>query len=564
MVIGIDLGTTNSLVGVWREQAVQLIPNAFGDYLTPSVVGVDIDGHTLIGLAAREQLSLRPERTVAAFKRLMGSAHVFNLGAQTFTAPELSALLLRQLKADAERFLGESVQRAVITVPAYFNDAQRKATRLAGELAGLKVERLLNEPTAAALAYGLHQQEESCFVVLDLGGGTFDVSVLELFDGVMEVRASSGDNLLGGEDFTDALMRVFIAAQPVLGDKSLITPNLLATIRQQAEQCKRALGSPEPAVMQVVYQDQPLSLQVTPEMFAQATDVLMQRLRAPIERALRDARLQLSEIKEIVLVGGATRMASVRQHVTRLFQRFPNVNVQPDEAIARGAAIQAGLIMQDAALDERVLIDVCPHTLGTEIAEEVNGVHSAGVFSPILERNTVIPASRSQTYVTISKNQTKIALPIYQGESRMVKNNTKLGEIEVKVPAAPAGEQSVEVRFTYDVSGLLEVDVLVCQTKERKQLVIHSGATQLSAAEIAARREVLANLKTPPEDMQQNKALLGRLERLYQELLAHEREHISELSRRFTAALQSQDPLLIERERKGIQAALEVFETSWL
>ncbi len=441
MIIGIDLGTTNSLAAVWRDGGPVLVPNALGATLTPSVVGVGDDGATLVGQAARDRLSTRPGRGAASFKRAMGTDHVFELAGRPFRAEELSALVLSSLKADAERFLGTPVEEAVITVPAYFSNAQRRATEAAGRLAGLRVRRLLNEPTAAAMAYGLHAGSEQRILVLDLGGGTFDVSVLELFEGVMEVRATAGDNRLGGDDFTGALMEGFMQA---VGTAAGLPPlrhdgEVRGALRHAAEVAKRALSAGHEHTMTLVHDGTALSWPITREGYEARVQPLLARLRAPIERAIRDSRLSPNEIDHLVLAGGATRMPMIRRMAAQLFERLPVATVDPDQVVALGAAVQAGLVAQDAALADRVMTDVAPFTLGVETVKGRNGkTLLGGIFLPLIERNTVIPARRSTTLSTIGDYQRRITLKVFQGEGRLVRDNIYLGELDVPVPRGRA------------------------------------------------------------------------------------------------------------------------------
>jgi molecular chaperone HscC len=563
MIVGIDLGTTNSLIGVWRDGEARLIPNALGQLLTPSAVSVADSGEILVGLAARERLLTHPRRTAAAFKRYMGTSRVVTLGDRDFRPEELSALVLRALKADAEAWLGERVEEAVITVPAYFSDAQRKATRAAGELAGLKVERLLNEPTAAALAYGLQERQESRILVVDLGGGTFDVSILELFEGVIEVRATAGDNFLGGEDFVDVIVEAFMRR---VGEAAGIPPvatgaPIHAAIRRQAELVKRRLSEADEATLQITQQDKPLGWTLSRDEFNALAEPLLQRIRQPIERALRDARIHPEELSHVVLAGGATRMPSFRRLVARLFQRLPVQHLNPDEVVARGAAVQAGLKMRDAALNEIVLTDVAPFTLGVEISRREGGERRIGeLFLPIIERNTVIPASRSKRVVTLEDRQTTIMVNIYQGEARRVKDNILLGQLKVRVPPAPAGKEAVDIRFTYDVNGLLEVEVTVASTGSPHRLVIEGNPGVLTPAEIEKRLAALAYLKVSPRDQAENVAALARAERLYEELLGAKRELVGEWISRFMAALDGDDPKEIARTRALLLQRLEEFD----
>jgi molecular chaperone HscC len=545
-----------------------LIPNSLGHVLTPSVVSLDDKGEVLVGLAARERLATHPDRTAAAFKRLMGARRELRLGDRDFLPEELSALVLSALKRDAESLLGEPVGEAVITVPAYFNDKQRKATRRAGELAGLKVERLLNEPTAAALAHGLHNlADETRFLVFDLGGGTFDVSILEIFEGIIEVRATTGDNRLGGEDFNavivDMARRRFATDW---GDQARDGGPLHARLSVAAEMTRRALTTqPEGAAFSVVWRDQLFEMLIGSHAFeAEAAD-LIARLKEPVLRALRDGRMIVEALKEVVLVGGATRMPLVRKAVTRMFGRFPAAGTNPDEAVVIGAAIQAGLKARDAALKEVVLTDVCPYSLGVDVGARLGGgAVRGGLFAPIIERNTVVPASRVSTFATLTDLQAKVIFNIYQGEARLVADNIHLGSVEVPVPRAPAGEITVDCRFSYDINGLLEVDVYVPETGERGELVIVND-DDLSTAELAERRAALAALKYHPRDADANRAALARAARCFENSLGERREYVANLATRFEAALERQEPREIDEQRESLSHALDDLEGElWL
>jgi len=568
VIIGIDLGTTNCAVGIWRDGKAELIPNSLGHVLTPSAVSLDDKtGDVIVGLAARERQSTHPDLTTTAFKRYMGSTRVTKLGQKSFTAEELSSLVLARLKADAEAHLGEPVTEAVITVPAYFNDKQRKATRRAGELAGLKVERLLNEPTAAALAYGIHELgNESRFLVFDLGGGTFDVSVLEIFEGVIEVRASTGDNRLGGEDFNEVLIEEF---KRVVGkavpDKDRSDSTLRERIRVAAERARRALTENASATMSVVWKDQTLSHKIDTEDFETLCQGLLTRLRDPVLRSLRDAGLRADQLNEIILVGGSTRMPVVRKAITRMFGRFPANAVNPDEAVAIGAAVQAGLKARDVALKEVVMTDVCPYSLGIGAAEYTPDNRIIGVtFSPIIERNTIIPASRVQYYSNTKANQRTVEIPVYQGESRNLADNILLGQLKVPIPAGPANSVQLEVRFTYDINGLLEVDVHIPQTGQRHELVVADEAV-MADAEFEARRAALAKLKQHPREADANKAVMARAERCYEDSLGEDRAFINGHIGHFQAVLDAQDPRAIEHARTELTQILDRFEgETWL
>ena len=563
MLVGIDLGTTNSAVAVWRDGAAELIPNAVGDLLTPSAVSVGDDGALLVGIAARERQATHPGQSAAIFKRRMGSAEEVKLGKRSYRPEELSAMVLQSLKADAEAHLGEAVTSAIITVPAYFNDRQRKATRRAGELAGLTVERLINEPTAAALAYGIHElEEERPFLVFDLGGGTFDVSLVEIFDGVIEVRASAGDNRLGGEDFNAAIVAL---AREALGDALKAKPAEAAmldeVLRAAAERTRRALSETDSAPFQIVWKGEALACDMTGAAFEARAEPLIDRLRDPVLRALRDGNVRADTLSEIVLVGGATRMPLVRRAVTRMFGRFPNSQINPDHAIALGAAVQAGLKSRDAALKEIRLTDVCPFTLGVDTGHrDAGGKVTTGLFAPIIERNTVIPTSRSEVFSPMEAHQQVVSFGIYQGESRFVAQNVKLGQIDVPLPKDHRGQIGIDVRFTYDVSGLLEVDVEVPGTGMRRQLVIRDEEDRESEDNFIKRRKQLEALKIHPRDQAANAATLARVNQLFENRLGHERQIVGEWIAQFEAVLARQDPRDIEAARAELDKAIDAMD----
>jgi molecular chaperone HscC len=562
MIVGIDLGTTNSLVSAWIDGAPRLIPNALGAMLTPSCVGIDQDGSVLVGEAARERLQTHPGHTASLFKRYMGSARTVRLGDRDYRAEELSALVLRSLKADAEAALGMPVTEAIITVPAYFSDAQRKATRIAGELAGLRVERLLNEPTAAALAYGLHDaQGETQFLVFDLGGGTFDVSILEMFDGVMEVRASAGDNMLGGEDFVTLIAE--LAFQNGIPEAARADAVFMQRLVARAEKAKRELGTQARAAFDISWGAGNARVELDPDTFEKLSQPLLTRLWRPIERALRDARIRAADLDNVVLAGGATRMPMIRSLVTRMFGRFPAMGQNPDEVVALGAAVQAGLKMKDKALDEMVMTDVCPYTLGTAISRRIEGgTRTDGLYSPIIQRNTVVPVSRVQRYVPLDPGQSSIRIDVYQGESRLVRDNILLGEVTASLTPGPGHGEGVDVRFTYDVNGLLEVEVTVVATSETRRLVVQGHEGSLLPDDIARRLEALAALKVHPRDTLENRTLLARAERLYEQLLGQPRDQVGHMVLRFEQVLATQDPRLVAREAVAFREVLQAIEAS--
>ena len=558
--IGIDLGTTNSLAAVWLGDDVSLVPNALGEFLTPSVVSVTDDQTVLVGRTAKERLVSHPTSTTARFKRLMGTSSTITLNGKEFTPEELSALVLRQLKADAERFLGEPVTEAIISVPAYFNDNQRNATRIAAKLAGLKVERLINEPTAAAIAYGVREDSsEMNFIVVDLGGGTFDVSVMEKFDDLLEVQASAGDSELGGEDFTQALVE-YILQQNALSWQVLSSQER-GRIYRQVDQLKALLSEKESAEFAFTVNEREYTAQVNQAELASVWGNLLKRLTLPVERALRDADLTHSDISHVFMVGGATRMPQVQQLMTRILRRFPACHINPDHVVAMGAAIQAALKQKNKALGDVVLTDVMPFSLGVGCSnEDGQGGYLDDVHSVIIQRNTTIPVSRASHYVTLRDYQDTIHFTVYQGEHRLAQQNIKLGELAVSVPKARAGEEPVEVRFTYDINGLLEVNAKVLSTGVTDTVVIQNSENRLSEGEIAEALARLSELKIPPAEQAANKALMARGERLYIEHLGQVRRTIGDEIQLFEQALATQDARVAEKAAREFEAFLNKFE----
>ncbi|MCW5648419.1 MAG: molecular chaperone HscC [Ramlibacter sp.] len=565
MIVGIDLGTTNSLAALWRNGQAELVPNALGKFLTPSAVSMDEDGSILVGEPARDRAQTHPAHTATAFKRAMGTGQKFRLGKQSFRAEDLSALVLRSLKADAESLFGGDIDQAVITVPAYFSDSQRHATRAAGSMAGFSKVTLLNEPTAAALAYGLHQEKsETQFLVFDLGGGTFDVSVLELFEGVMEVRSTAGDNQLGGEDL-DAIVARHFADVSGLSVAMETDAMLAARIRASAEAAKCSLADGGAVTMSLIHDGKKYSQDLTITQLESLAQPLLERLRQPVERALRDARIRAGELDAVVLAGGSTRLHAVRQLVTRMFARFPETALDPDQVVAMGAAVQGGLIIRDSALGERVMTDVCPYTLGLEASREMSqGRFSPGFYAPVLDRNTPIPASRVQRFSPLVDFQTNLILNIYQGEARLVRDNIKLGQITLKLPPAKLGQVAADVRFTYDASGLLEVEATVVKDEmpvgATARLVIESSGDRLSADDINSRLAALGELKIHPRDRLETRALLARAERHYAQSLGMQREHLGVVIQQFEVALETQDDRRIQPLRRHLSDLLAAVE----
>jgi molecular chaperone DnaK len=497
-VIGIDLGTTNSLVAFLEGGRPQIIVNQAGARSTPSIVGLDKLDRLHVGATAKNQLVIMPERTVAEVKRLMGSSERVTLGERSYSPTEISAIILRALKDDAARFFGEPVEEAVVTVPAYFTDAQRQATKDAGELAGLRVERILNEPTAAALAYGIDNLDKEQFVlVYDLGGGTFDVSVLEMFSGVLDVKASAGDNRLGGSDFDRALARWLCEAcerahgVDLRGDLSA-----MARVRAAAEQAKIDLTTAQSTQVILPFiaakGGAPVSFEaeVTRADFERLVGPLLRSTLRPIESALADARIDRKSIAEVVLVGGSSRIPMVQALVAEYFGKAPRHGVNPDEAIALGAAIQAGLKAGAISAQGGIMItDVCPFTLGVEVMAQAGSQKLGGMFSPIIPRNSTVPVSKTEVYATTADGQRQVDIKVFQGEARLVKNNVYLDQYSVDgVPPGPAGREKVAVTFTYDINGILKVTTKIVSTGKEASMTVDKSLTRMSNADRLASR----------------------------------------------------------------------------
>ncbi|HAF3255735.1 TPA: molecular chaperone HscC [Salmonella enterica] len=540
LAIGIDLGTTNSLIAVWQDGAAQLIPNKFGEYLTPSIISMDENKQILVGKPAAARKTSHPDKTAALFKRAMGSNTHWHLDEESFNAPELSSLVLRSLKEDAEDYLQQPIKDVVISVPAYFSDEQRKHTRLAAELAGLNAVRLINEPTAAAMAYGLHTQQNSRSLVFDLGGGTFDVTVLEYATPIIEVHASAGDNYLGGEDFTHLLLDEVLKRWNL--DKSTLTDSDLAALYACVEAAKCASGSP--LRMSWLYQERVLESTFYDDELEALWLPLLNRLRTPIEQALRDSRLKPEQIDSLVLVGGASQMPLVQRIAVRLFGKLPYQSYDPSTIVALGAATQAACRLRHEDVEEVILTDICPYSLGVEVNRQ--GV--PGIFSPIIERNTTVPVSKVETYSTMHPEQDSICVRVYQGESHKVKNNILIDSFDVMLK--PNGHiQAIDIRFSYDINGLLEVDVLLEDGKSESRIISHN-ATSLTTQQIDASRERLLALKIYPRDMLINRTFKAQLEEQWSRTLGDEREMLGEIITDFDAALLSNDMQRVDDVRR--------------
>lgn len=555
-IIGIDLGTTNSLAAYWKDGESRLIPNAFGEYLTPSVVSVDKDGTIYVGKTAKERLSSHPGQTASLFKRFMGTSRKYNLGGKTYLPEELSAIVLKRLKEDAESFLGEPVEEAVISVPAYFNDMARNATKRAGILAGFKVERIINEPSAAALAcQNLRQEEDAVIMVFDFGGGTLDVSLVECFDNVIEITAVSGDNQLGGQDFDDAIGTHFINKCDLVPET--LEPETRALIRDCAEKCKRELTENKSAQMVVNCSQVNQKLEITRKDVVAIGAELFERMSKPIKRVLMDSKLLSAEIDHIVLVGGSCKMPVVQQYLKHLLNRTDIETLHPDHMIALGAGICAGIKERNEEISDLVLTDVCPFSLGMGIRNE-NDLDRK-LMSFIIPRNSALPISREHSYVTVEDNQTAARFGIYQGESMYVDENIKLGELSIQIPPRPKGEIECYVRFTYDINGVLEVNISIPQVNVNRQMVIVNKDLGMTAEQVEEKLSEYQKLKINPAEQEENKYVIAWGERLFMQSGGEYREEILKKMKYFQYIMRN-DPYQIPRVRKYLMVYLAFVE----
>ena len=564
-MIGIDLGTTNSLATYIDDNGeIQFIKNEYGNILIPSVVGIDENDEIIVGELAKERRMMNAGETASNFKRRMGTDAKIKVKNRTFDAQMLSSFVLKHLKENAEKQLNEKINRAIISVPAYFNDKQRRDTKMAAELAGLTVERLINEPTAAALSLGSNILNQNLkFIVLDLGGGTFDVTLLETFEDIMEVLSISGDTMLGGEDFTTKICEIFLKNIKLsIADLSRDERTKLYT---KADRAKKLI-SLKNVEIEMEIKGKKYKSEITQENFRETVKPLLVKMKVAIDKALQDGNTDAREIEKVILVGGAVKLGIIEEFVEKYFHKmrgekiyFNNndfiennklvsIAADPDTVVAYGVGIAVGMKERNKVFKERILTDVCPFTLGTEIVGRR--------FAPIIPRNTTVPTSRSEYFYTIEDYQSQVTVGIYQGESLNIDDNLFLGEFLLDVPQNLAGKEAINVRFTYDINGILEVEAKVVSTGVKKSKLIING--DLSEEEKNEKIKMLEEIKIQSENKNKDKLLLERANRIYAEIVNTEiRNHISEYLENYQKIVVTGDRIRIQKTKKSFSEFLD-------
>ena len=564
-MIGIDLGTTNSLATYIDDNGkIEFVKNEYGNILIPSVVGIDENDDIIVGELAKERRMMNAGETASNFKRRMGTDAKIKVKNRTFDAQMLSSFVLKHLKENAEKQLNEKINRAIISVPAYFNDKQRRDTKMAAELAGLTVERLINEPTAAALSLGSHILDQNLkFIVLDLGGGTFDVTLLETFENIMEVLSISGDTMLGGEDFTTKICEIFLKNIKLsIVDLSRDERTKLYT---KADRAKKLI-SLKNVEIEMEIKGKKYKSEITQENFRETVKPLLVKMKVAIDKALQDGNTDAREIEKVILVGGAVKLGIIEEFVEKYFHKmrgekiyFNNddfiennklvsIAADPDTVVAYGVGIAVGMKERNKVFKERILTDVCPFTLGTEIVGRR--------FAPIIPRNTTVPTSRSEYFYTIEDYQSQVTVGIYQGESLNIDDNLFLGEFLLDVPQNLAGKEAINVRFTYDINGILEVEAKVVSTGVKKSKLIING--DLSEEEKNEKIKMLEEIKIQSENKNKDKLLLERANRIYAEIVNTEiRNHISEYLENYQKIVVTGDRIRIQKTKKSFSEFLD-------
>ena len=524
-VIGIDLGTTNSLGCVYRNGKAELIPNAYGSYLTPSVVSMTEDGKLIVGQPAKDRLITHPERTVSSFKKDMGTGRSWKLGEKSFLPEELSSLVIRSIVEDAQNYLGEEIEEAVISVPAYFHDEQRVAVKRAGALAGIHVER----------------------------GGTLDVSVVDCFDTMVEIVSVAGNNRLGGDDF-DRLIAEHFLREHGMGRQQLCAQEY-AVLLKQAERCKKLLSQKEEVVMHAMVGDRVYESTYTMDRLFEESKDLLKEIRQVIGRALKDGKMTIHDVDLVVMAGGSSKMPLIQKYIRHLFHKAPMVQGNCDELIALGLGLVCGVKERKEEIKDYILTDICPFSLGVATINEADP--DRAYMANIINRNTVLPCSRVRRFYTASDQQDYVVVEVHQGENTYAQDNLLLGKIEISVPPRPKGKEAVDVRFTYDINGILVVDTRVVSTGVVKTHII---SQKIPEAELEERVRELEKLKVHPRDLSENQQMMERLEALYQEVYPEQKEQVQQMIRTFEEFLDGQNPRQIQGYRRYLEKAVSVLE----
>lgn len=521
-MIGIDLGTTNSIAACYKDGEVVFLPNSNGDYLTPSVVSVLENGGILVGQAAKERMLTKKEMTAASFKRFMGMEKQFLLGEHCFTPVELSALVLKKLKADAQEYLKEPVESCIVTVPAYFNDKQRKDTRLAANLAGLHVERIINEPSAAALSYYRESgKDEATFLVFDFGGGTLDISLVECFDNVIEIEAVAGDNALGGDDVDALLLQYVLKNQALSG---ALSPEELAALQKEVEAAKRRLAGADETEIVCKLTQREVHEKVSRAQLSELCLPLLERIRRLFVRVLRDGACTFEEIDAVILVGGSSQLPFIAPFIEELSGKPPVAMENMDQVVAKGVGTYVGIRMRQEDIRDLMMTDVCPFTLGTSVCWDKKDERAH--ILPILERNCPLPFSKTVVLTTLWDYQTDMHIGIYQGEEYYADENVCLGEFRIPILPKPAGEERVSLTFSYDINGVLQVEAENSSNEKKQMLLTNDG---LEKAEIEEKLKLFGQLRLPDKDEEEYQELMSHAQWLYGQLTGELRQRTAML-----------------------------------
>ena len=551
-IIGIDLGTTNSLGAVYKDGRVELIPNRYGSFLTPSVVSIDEDNNILVGEIAKERLISCPESSVSSFKKDMGTEKKYNLGKKTFSPEELSSFIIRSIVEDAREHLKEEIEEVVISVPAYFNDKQRVATKKAGALAGVRTNRIINEPSAAAMASYFDTSREQVFLIFDFGGGTLDISIVECFDTMVEILSVAGDNRLGGDDFHEIMVRAFLREHEI--SRRNLSEKEYAVLKKQAENCKRRLTNEKMSKMAAVIDGKEYQSEYTNQRLLEESGEIFSKIKKVLAHALRDGEMTLNDIDTVVMVGGSSKMPLVQSFVQHIMKQKPIAVGNCDEMIARGLGLVCAVKERQEEVKDYILTDICPFTLGTDIYNAADPKHS--YMSPIVPRNSVLPCSRVKRFYTVRDNQQVVELNILQGEQVYAEDNLKLDMLTIPVPKSKKGEEAVDVRFTYDLNGILLVDVTVVSTGKTFSKVVSQN---VSEADLDRKIKELEKLKVHPKNVSENQLMMERLRALYEEAPTYLRENILEFVREYEKLLEGQDSRRIKRYRRFLDRIIDQY-----